>query len=232
MKKNILLLLLFFALFFHSPAQTFSLVNIDTFVVDAVGSVPSCHATIKNNSSTGFYVDVLRLVNDTAPNWQTAFCIDVCYPPTTDSARFYLPANFTQGFLLEFFSDTLPDTSRVMMKFKNVSDPSNTFTQHYYGITDLTFGVHESLANTLAVRIFPSPVLSGNEFTFHILEKSQISKKYSLQLFDLLGKKIHTVYGLMQGENRMSLNLEEGLFLYMLQDEKRLLKTGKIVITR
>lgn len=232
MKKITLASFVFYCLSLSAPAQTFSLTSIDTLTVGPVGGVPACHANIKNNGTTEFYVDVVRLLNDTAPNWQTSFCIDVCYPPSVDSARFYLTSGFTQGFLLDFFSDSIPDTTSVFMKFKNVSDPTNVFYQKYTGISDLTFGVEEALKENTLVKIYPSPVISGNTFSFSISDLTATSKEYSLCIYDLCGSRVNQMNDLTKGNNRISLDLPQGLYVYILTRDKTSVQTGKIAVLR
>lgn len=209
-------------------AQTFSFVPLDTIKYDSPGNVVYCSDSIKNNSASGYYVDVIRVLNDTAPNWQTSFCLDVCYPPSVDSARFYLMPNSVQMFVLDFYSDTIPDTSSVLMKFKNVSNPSNTVYQKFYAITLLGLGVNSIAAET-SVKIFPSPVTAGGTFCFRIAGNNE---NYSLLLYDAYGKKSSVLKNLVNGDNYLSLNLAEGLYVYNLLQGTNCIKTGKISIKK
>ena len=219
------------SLLFAAKAQTFTFVPADTIEYGNPGDVMSCSDSIKNNSSTGYYVDVIRVVNDTAPNWQTSFCLDVCYPPTVDSARFYLLANSAQKFILDFYSDTIADTTTVLMKFKNVSTPSNVVYQKFYGITLQGLGVN-TVSNQTSVKVFPSPVIAGNTFCFRISDKQNISEDFTLLLYDVFGKKSCVLKNLVNGDNNLSLNLSEGLYVYNLLDGQNCLKTGKIAVAK
>lgn len=232
MKIKFLFILLISGLTIGSQAQTFSLINLDTLSIDSVGSVPSCHAKIQNNSSTGYYIDVLRALNDTAPSWQTAFCLDVCYPPQVDSARFYLASDSTQSFLLEFFSGPLPDTSKALMTFRNVSDPTNSISQYYYGITDLTFGIHENITNNVVVKLYPNPVAPGSTFSFNISDKTGRLNDFSLLIHDIYGRTTTRFDQLGTGDNFLSLQLPQGIYIYTLLHGNKRLKTGKILVSR
>ena len=229
--KKILATLCLVSLFLGTKAQTFTFVPADTIKYDNPGNVLYCSDSIKNNSSTGYYVDVIRVLNDTAPNWETSFCLDVCYPPSVDSARFYLLPNGVQMFLLDFYSDTIPDTSTVLMKFINVSTPSNVVYQKFYGITVQGLGVN-TVANQTSVKIFPSPVIAGNTFCFRISDKQNISEDFTLLLYDVFGKKSCILKNLVNGDNYLALNLSEGLYVYNLLSGQNCLKTGKIAVVK
>ena len=230
MKKTLTSLCLA-SLFLVTQAQTFTFVPADTIKYDSPGNVLYSSNSIKNNSSTGYYVDVIRVVNDTAPNWETSFCLDVCYPPSADSARFYLLPNGVQMFVLDFYSDTIPDTSTVLMKFKNVSTPSNVVYQKFYGITVQGLGVNDGSKET-GVKIFPSPVIAENTFCFRILQKQNSSEDFTLLLYDVYGKKSLRLEGLMNGDNYLSLNLSAGIYVYNLIRSGSCMKTGKIVVAK
>src|ERR1051326_9392643 len=183
--KNVLSIPVLFFLFGTVNAQTFTFIPADTMKYGNPGNVLYCSDSIKNNSASGYYVDVIRVLNDTAPKWQTSFCLDVCYPPSADSARFYLLPNAAQVFVLDFYSDTIPDTSTVLMKFKNVSAPANTVYQKFYAITLQGLGVN-NLSKEVGVKIFPSPVIAGNSFNFRI--SGNENKNYALLIYDEIGR--------------------------------------------
>lgn len=216
-------------LFTSSFSQTFSFINNDTIKYASTnGSQFGCYDTLINNSSTGFYVNAVRMVNDTAPNWQTGFCLDVCYPPPVDSASVYLLPNGKQLFLLDFFPDTLPDSSTVLMKFTNAVNPSNVVYQRFYGITQQGLGVN-SLSNETSVKIFPAPVSANSTFCFRIIDKKN-GEDFNLMLYDVYGKKSTVINGLMNGDNYLSLNLSEGMYVYSLLKGTTRVKTGKIAV--
>ncbi len=232
MKKRILFLFCsLYALLPHASAQTFTFTNIDTIQYGPMGATLACHGTIVNATSTGFYVDALRVLNDTAPNWNTYMCLDVCYPPQVDSARVYVSANSSQAFILDFITDaSLPDSSTALMKFVNPTNPSNVVYQKYYGVTQLTFGIGESAANSTAVKIFPSPLQPNSTFCFRITDSAPDRDTYSLVLYDVVGSKTSRIDGMLKGDNYLSLDLQEGIYIYNLVYGGHSVKTGKLVV--
>ena len=210
-------------------SQSFTFPPIDTIVYGGVSSIFGSIDTLVNTSSTGFYFDAVRVQNDTAPGWQTSFCIDVCYPPFTDSARVYLLPNAKQVFILDFYSSALPDTSTVLMKFVNVNNPSNIIYQRFYGISQPA-GIVEHPASDI-VNIFPMPVHSTDAFSFTINEPNSARNNYELLVYDICGKKCGSVTGLVNGNNEISMPLGTGLYSYLLLKNNVPLKTGKIIFT-
>ncbi len=229
MLKNIYITFVFLSYATINFAQSFSVVAADTIAYGNPGDVIFCSDSIKNNSATGFYVDVIRVINDTAPNWQTSYCLDVCYPPSADSARFYLLPSSYQNILLDFYSDTTPDTSMVLMKFKNVTNPSNTAYLKLWGITSKGLGVADIPSKNEYVNIYPSPIRSGMPFTLEV-GKLYEEKDLSLILYDLTGKKIEEICGLRSGNNNLTINFEPGIFFYSLLSSGKLVANGKIAV--
>ena len=213
-------------------SQTFAFSATDTIQYGAPGSQLACVDSFVNNTSTGFYIDAVRVMNDTAPNWNTSFCLDVCYPPSVDSAQFYILPNSKQSFILDFYSDTIPDTTIVLMKFKNVLTPANVVYQKFYGITLAGLGTNNlSASQNIKVKIYPSPVIAGNTFCFNISDKQNTNDDFTLLVYDVCGNKTMRIDNLMNGDNYLSLNLPEGIFIYKLLEKNCFVKTGKIVVT-
>src|SRR3989304_7187345 len=181
MKKLLLSFAISACFIFSAQAQTFSFPSGDTITYGTPTSLISCEDTFFNNSSTGYYIDIVRVVNDTAPFWQTYFCADQCYAWFTDSARFYILPNGNQPFYLDFVTSSMADTTHVLMKFKNVSNPTNTIYQMFYGITYAGFSVNE-LSNSFNISVFPNP--SNGIFTLQSAEEIT-----SVEIYNVLGEK-------------------------------------------
>lgn len=217
-------------LYSASFSQTFSILASDTIKYAApTGMQFGCYDSLVNNSSTGFFVNVVRVQNDTAPKWQTGMCLDVCYPPSTDSASVYLLPNSSQVFILDFFPDTVPDSSSALIKFVNASNPSNVFYQRYHGITKVGVGVAEH-SQKASVKIFPSPVISGTPFCFRITAKT--NSDFALMIYDMIGKKFVRFDDLIAGDNYLAVNLTEGMYVYTLLKGNERVKTGKLSVSK
>lgn len=211
-------------------SQTFSILANDTIkYAPPTGIQFGCYDSIVNHSSIGFFVNVVRIQNDTAPNWQTGMCLDVCYPPFTDSASVYLFPYSSQVFILDFFPDTIPDSSSALIKFVNASNPSNVIYQRYYGITKIGAGI-EKYPQKVNVNIFPSPVTSGVVFCFRIFGMTE--SYFSVIIYDLMGKNIMRVNNLVHGDNYFSVNFPEGIYIYTVLRGNEIVKTGKLSVSQ
>ena|SRR3990172_11664508 len=218
MKKTLFTLGIVFSFVFSARAQTFSFPPIDTIKYGAPTDLFDCTDTVINNSGTGYYIDVVRVVNDTAPFWQTYFCVDQCYAWFVDSARFYILPNGKQHFILDFVTSSMADTTHVLMKFKNVSNPTNTIYQMFYGITYAGFSVNE-LSNSFNISVFPNP--SNGIFTLQSAEEIT-----SVEIYNVLGEKVWS--GSEQIEIDLSAQSKGIYFVKVLSTDK--VSTQKIVI--
>jgi len=185
MKKLLLSFAISACFIFSAQAQTFSFPSGDTITYGTPTSLISCEDTFFNNSSTGYYIDIVRVVNDTAPFWQTYFCADQCYAWFTDSARFYILPNGNQPFYLDFVTSSMADTTPVLLKFKNVSNPTNTIYQWFYGITYVGFNVNE-LSTSFNISVYPNP--SNGIFNLGFENWDLGFKNAELCIYNMLGE--------------------------------------------
>jgi hypothetical protein len=210
-------------------AQTFTLINDDTVAVGAPLSQFGCYDTLVNNSATGYYIDAVRVINDTAPGWETSFCLDVCYPSFVDSARVYILGSNTQPIIFDFIAAS-PDTSAALMKFKNVSNPSNTVYQWFYGIADPTFGLSNTSVQKVNVLFYPVPALSNSTITLGISGNQEDA--FVLNVFDAQGRHAFQKQDLKAGINPIHFSLIPGIYFYSLSAKGTTQSNGKLVITR
>lgn len=111
-----------------------------TLTSDSVvsGNTPliSFYATcdIQNLSANdSLYVDLIRLENDMTPYWESAMCVDVCYPLTVDSGQQAISPLVTKEFKMYFrFLVHNTDTVHTKILFRNANDYSNYFIQNFY----------------------------------------------------------------------------------------------------
>ena len=114
---------------------------------------------IINTGSIDLEIDIIRAENNLPLNWQSYMCTDVCQSTATDSTRLYLPAGQTQLFTFSFIISTLPDTGNGLIRFKNVTDVSNNFTQRLYGIATPFAGVNTVNLLDADIQLYPNPVV-------------------------------------------------------------------------
>lgn len=235
MKKNYTLPVFIFLLIGgKSFSQTFSFTPLDTIKYGApnAGTELICSATLINNTTNTILTDVVRVQNviPDAPDWTSAFCMDVCYLPTTDSVRYTFLPMTTVNFTFHIYISATPDSAAGIMKFKNVATSSNTFYQRFHGVTQSGLGVNENLSASPSVSIYPMPIVSGNVFTMNISNVKQ-GKEISLWVYDMFGRVVSSS-NVISGINFMNLDLPAGVYSYNLISGSSKVNSGKIAVSR
>jgi len=229
---SILLLLFLFSQRTFSQNYTYTL--IDSIEYGAIGTELICSAKLLNTTANAISMRVTREQNvmGDAPNWTSAFCMKVCYFPTTDSVNFNFNPMDTVNFTFHFYTvnEALPDSATAVMKWKNVNNPSNTFFQKFYGITQTGFDVNDISENTASVNIYPMPVLSGDMFTMNILNVKP-THKLSVVIYNIYGSMVSTK-NVIAGINFMDVDLPAGVYSYNLISENFTINSGKIAVTK
>ena len=187
--------------------------------------------SIINNTPNNLNIDVVRVQNVATANWQSAFCLDVCYLPAKDSVRFILQPSEHQIFIFHFYTDAgSAGSGTAIMKFKDVNNPSNTFYKTFYGSTVCANGIHETSSSAARVSIYPSPVISGKDFTVTIANTNNTSAN-TLSVYDMLGNKVRTSI-VRSGKNILNIDLPAGVYSYTIISENEKIASGKIAVVR
>ena len=237
--KKLLPLFIFSASFFKTElsfSQSFTVSAPDTIVylAPAAGKDTSLEAnSITNTTPNALPVDVLRIQDDTlTPGWTSSFCLVSCYPPYVDSVRYIIPANQTIPLMVHFKVTATPDSGTVVMQVKLPGTTAGSFTHRFYCVTQIGFGVNEESAYRATVNIFPSPVLSGNNFNINISNVKIKSKEISLVIYDILGSAMRTVHELKEGNNTLNVDLAAGIYSYRLLSGSTEIHSGKLSIVK
>ncbi|HIA06360.1 MAG TPA: T9SS type A sorting domain-containing protein [Flavobacteriales bacterium] len=78
----------------------------------------------------------------------------------------------------------------------------------------------------LVVDVTPNPFSSTAIFTI-----DGTSQSVDLELFNMIGKKVHGLYGIPASRFELSReNLPDGIYLYRISSDSGLLKTGKVIV--
>jgi hypothetical protein len=144
--------------FHRSPDNMFcdldSILGIQTGACLPSGSLGNFKAEILNVQSFGLpgdilysYLDliagpqgkaeilIMKLDEQYAPGWSSAFCADICYSPDADSIIITVPANDTLHFSLDFITPQQPGQSSVRVGFRNLNNPQNKYSFWFEGST-------------------------------------------------------------------------------------------------
>lgn len=216
-----------------SFAQTFTYTNIDAVKSGNPGDELIFAGTIVNTSSTTnipMRVTRQQNVDVDAPTWTSAFCMDVCYLPTTDSVNFTLMADSIVNFTFHMYTDGVtPGHARGQMRWKNTNNGANVYNQAFIGVTDGTSGMSDLSGNTANVSIYPMPVSSNDIFTVGV-SNVKTSGAISMVIYNTLGSVVST-RNVIAGINIMDVNLPCGVYSYSLITGDHVINSGKMVVT-
>ena len=215
-----------------AQAQNFTYTNIDMAKSGNPGDELIFQAQLINSTSSSITLRVTRqqnVMND-APTWTSAFCMDVCYLPSTDSVTYTFVAQDTVEFSFHMYTSSTPDHASAIMRWKNTGNPSNTFDQEFFGSTDGTSAVNEAGGPTAQVSIYPMPLKSNDIFAMNI---SGISKAdaATLVVYNIYGSEVAS-RPVIDGVNLLSLDLPGGVYAYSIISGGKPVNAGKIVMAQ
>jgi hypothetical protein len=235
--KRVFILLGISFLLFHCEkifSQSFTAVFPDTIQYGPPidGSALSCWTgdLVTNISGSPLDLDVVRVQDDTAtPGWKSDFCFQTCQMPEIDSIRCTLAPSEIVNMAVHLVITATPDSGTVLMKIKNVINPAEVVYQRFYGISQLGLKANEGSAFRTNVNIYPSPVLSGNDFSMNILLAKKAGS-LSLAVYNIFGGIVQSTNNLRAGNNTLNFNLAAGIYSYSLFSGSEKLTSGKLIV--
>lgn len=215
-----------------SFSQTFSFTNHDTLKYGSPGTTLALYSgnSIKNKTAAPLDLEIVRVQNvGSLSGWASAFCVsNACYNPTVDTVSITIPANGSVGISINFYCSATPDTGSLLMKIKDVNNPTMVAYQRYHGST-MTTGINE-FASQADVNIYPSPVQPRSPFSLNISGVTNRSANLSLEVYDVLGNAAAKISALSTGNNSIALNVPQGIYFFKLVSENQQLSSGKIMV--
>lgn len=135
----------------------FSFAN-DTISYGLPGDVLAVHATLSNPSNTdNAELDIIRWQVNAPFSWQTAMCVDVCLPPTTDTTQVTLAPNTTQDFIFYFYTDpVVSGTANAWLGFINRNNNQNKFYRRFWGSTSPVSSLPK-IGTQNDIKFYPNP---------------------------------------------------------------------------
>lgn len=113
---------------------TLSVASTDT-IAGRPGDILTAEASIVNNTAAPVEILVKRLSVSIPPGWQSAMCMDLCYPPDADSAILVVAPGGHQTFNLYFYTDSVPGAGSIRVGFRNNDSTANRFDVVFRGVT-------------------------------------------------------------------------------------------------
>lgn len=193
---------------------TFSLTLNDTSYVAQgwTGEVLAVHTTLKNLSNNNNVEIRITKQNSNIPSgWGTALCADICYAPDVDFVELTLAPGESQPFIFYFYTDDVPGTGMVNIRFTNLNLLGNQILQLFTGITQMLSSVGYLEGNDL--RVFPNPSADWVQIRY-----SPKSSSASARLCDPLGRVLVQTPILSEQTNLSVAHLPPGLYLLTIRD--------------
>ncbi len=214
----------------QSFSQSFTYTNTDLDKSGNPGDELVFQSQLINSTSSTLSLRVTRQqdVMPDASTWSSAFCMDVCYLPATDSVNYTFIPMDTVAFTFHMYTSSTPDHATAKMRWKNVNTPSNTFDQDFFGSTDGSASVGELSANAANVSIYPMPISSGEVFTMNV-SNARSGYAISMVVYNMFGSVV-IAKNVIAGINLMDVNLPSGIYSYRLISAGSVINTGKLAV--
>lgn len=162
-----------------------------SIVVGPVNETLYATAELWNNSDAPVEIGIGRQPVSVPEGWSTALCTDICLDTGTTTTSLMLEPGGKQLFTLYIYSGSTPDTARVTVMFRNLTNPQNRYMQSFTGITepvtsDIEGKENEPDLSSAILSVFPNPA-SGRAIVSAGLSKPA---RVRLELFGPLGRHI------------------------------------------
>ena len=161
---------------------SFNLLSNDT-AYSVAGGTPTIDGEIINRTNSYLRVQIMRNTSSLAPGWAASMCATVCYASNIDSIVICIAPQDTQSFHYYFYSDLNPNTSSSRIRFKNMSNSSNSFIHTFWGITTPMTNTEEPVKPN-SVKMYPNPAREW-------LNVSSDIKISEYQVYSLGGVLVH-----------------------------------------
>ncbi len=190
----------------------------DSAVYGIPGTTIYAYGDFVNTTTDTAVIRAVREEENLPEGWASSICIDVCYPPTVDTAVFYLPPGDTQSYVMYFYTDSIPGSGNIKMRFENVFNQQNTFVQRFYGTTSFTgvnnYGVQLTQRFEL-YQNYPNPFNPSTEIRFNL----PVTQFVTVKLYDMLGREVAILLNEQRnaGENSIEFSsngLPSGVYFY------------------
>jgi hypothetical protein len=207
----------------------------DSSVTGQAGKTVYGYGDFINTSGDTAIIRAVREEENLPPGWASSICIDVCYPPTVDTAIVYLAPGDTQHYVMYFYTDSIPGSGNIKMRFENVNVQGNYFVQRFYCTTNLT-GIN-SPENTFLpdeprlYQNYPNPFNPLTKITYYL----SVAGNISLKVYDVLGNEVAVIH---EGRKDAGLHktdfsgtgLSSGVYYYRLTAEGNTLTMKMLLI--
>jgi len=202
----------------------------DSIAYGSPGEIIYGHGEFVNNSNDTAIIKAVREKQYLPSGWASSICIDVCYPPTVDTAEFYLPQGDTQSYTMYFYTDLITGSGSIKMRFENVTTLSNNFIQYFYASTNpVGINLSESLIpeRFKLHQNYPNPFNPKTIINYQLsipTDRDKLFNSVRLIVYDVKGKEVAILVNEKQHPGNYSIefdgtNFPSGIYFYELKTE-------------
>jgi len=213
-------------------AQSIQIENIVENLYDSGFDAITVKANIRNISDETLEIRVRREVNNVTEESDNFFCWAQCYGPNTNVSPTGLIAE-PDGIISEFHGyyqnngSTEIATIRYVFFLANKPSDSASFVASF---DPQTLSIQNVIKNNNRVDVFPIP--ASDKVSFKL--KEQISEPHFLEVYSLDGRLVQQIASPSQADliNLSCLEFENGVYLYVLRNNKANIQSGRFVVSR
>ncbi len=203
----------------------------DTIIVSGTPQTAEMvsHVKVKNITSNTLEVTCRKWVINHVPGTSDVYCwANLCYPPNvTESQVMYIQGNtVVNDFSGHYYPNGISGVSVILYTF----DPRGGDTAWIYVKYDATGQSIKPTLNSQLYKPYPNPARKEVYIPFNIMNV----KKTSIEVYDLLGKKIMT-QPLSNNSNLASISVsqfKDGIYFIQLIADGKIIGTEKIIVKK
>ncbi len=154
------------------------------------------------------YINVWRDKTLLPAGWYSSMCMDICYAPTVSKTNVYINPSSVLPFILDVYTNELPDTGFVRIALKNNVKPMEKYLQWFVAITGLPTQLIELPASS-GLTLFPQPASSA----IYLLTYGNMEQLLDCRLYSMDGRFVRRWDQVKEGAAISVSSLPEGLYV-------------------
>ena len=213
-------------------AQSIQIENIVENLYDTGFEAITVKADIRNISNQPLEIRARRVVNNVAEESVNFFCWAQCYGPNTNVSPTGLMAE-PDGVISEFHgyyqNNGSTEIATIRYVFFVADNPSDSVS-FLASFDPQTLNIRNVIKNSNMVDVFPIPASDNVSFKL----KEQISEPHFLEVYSMDGRMVQQIASPSQSNliNLSCSEFENGVYLYVLRNNKAKIQSGRFVVSR
>jgi hypothetical protein len=232
MIRSIYTLLICFAFTAGLNAQSLQIEDIFEDLYDTGFQAVTVKANVRNISDQPLEIRVRRVIDNVAEESENFFCWAQCYGPNTNvspSGLIAQPNEVISVFHGYYKNNGSMEIATIRYVFFVVDNPSDSIS-FLASFNPQTINVQDLTKKNKSVDVFPIPTTESVNFKL----QGQLNEPHSLEIYSLDGRLINQIAFPSQSDlfNLSCTDYDNGVYLYLLKNNKEMIQTGRFVISK